>query len=166
MKENLWVSLAYFLAHLLLVVAVVLTLTTSVFVISSHKATGTIVQAYRAPQHRVTHLSVQFPLGDSKVQFSQEVMYYFPKSGESVSVLYDPNNPARAKIDRFWNLWNEVVICALLALFCYVAAIAAEQRNEQPRAPTARFLIFNDLRARVIAFAVVALIVLFRSCSQ
>lgn len=166
MNQNLWGSLAYFLGHVLLVVAGVLALTTSIFVISSHKASGTVLQAYRLPQHSVTHLSIEFPQGDTKVQFSQEVKYFFPKTGESVSVLYDPTNPARAKIDRFWNLWNEVIVCIVLALLCYGAAASAGQKSGQLEAPTAGFLIFNDIRARVVALVIVGAIALFRSCSQ
>jgi hypothetical protein len=167
MNENPWmIPLSFFLGHLLSVTAACLILITASFVISAEKTSGTVVQAYRLPNHRITHLTIEFPVNDEKIRFSQPINFYSTRLGQSIPVLYSRGDPKNARIGLFWSLWNGAIVCSFLALLCYAVASSARQNNEPVKFPSAGFLIFNDIRARVIAYIIVAAIVFWWSCSH
>ncbi|WP_111657207.1 DUF3592 domain-containing protein [Isoalcanivorax indicus] len=116
----------------LLAVAVGLGLNTQRFVAESHTATGQVValDASRSSDGGTTWRPVvSFRAGDGQTyRFSSQVSSNPPayKRGETVTVLYAPEQPDNARIKGLFSLWGGVLICALVGvMFTSVGGVAA-----------------------------------------
>jgi hypothetical protein len=162
MGRNPWISFAIVAGHLLALASIYLLVTTSIFVFSAERTTGVVISVERLPNHRVSNVTINFQSEGQNIRFSQDTKYYAPKEGDSVPVLYPKDNPGKAQIGYFWNLWIYVLVFSFLAVLCYVAAYFARE-DDEPQALSATFLIFNDLRARAIAVGIVVAVALLRA---
>ncbi|MBA3980649.1 MAG: DUF3592 domain-containing protein [Alcanivorax sp.] len=106
----------------LLAVAIGLGLNTQRFVAESHTATGQVValEASRTSEGGTTWRPVvSFRAGDGGTYtFTSRVSSNPPayERGETVTVLYAPDQPGNARIKGLFQLWGGVLICGLLGV--------------------------------------------------
>lgn len=134
--ELVWVVGNIFagLGGLFLVISLGFTYHTRNFVARAETATGQVV-ALEYRRSRDTHDGstsylyypvVEFALADGQqIRFESQVGSSWPRFrvGQAVEVLYDPRNPQKAQINRFWELWLfPVVFGGLGAVFFLIGA--------------------------------------------
>jgi len=107
------------------------------------KASGVVVEEVRrSSQDGGTSYAprVRFHARDGKaVDFVSSISSSPPRYvvGDRVSVIYDPANPSRARINSFWDLWFLPMILGVLSMFNLVLYWALGLYRERIRAKSA-----------------------------
>jgi hypothetical protein len=122
----------------LLVLGVHLYRTTNIFLAKALPATGRIVDlAANHSSDSTTYAPVvEFQVDGHRYKFKDSISSNPPsyRTGEIVKVLYDPDRPQSARIDRGrWNTAVPLFVCAFGALLCF-AGVWAESLRRRPRA--------------------------------
>jgi hypothetical protein len=126
LKKLLWITCrAWFVTGLCtLVVALGFGIYTSVFLIRSVPAKGTVVNLipeYDEENDSTNYAPVfSFAAGDGKIYTIKSGVATNPPGfevGQNVKVLYVPSHPANAKLASFRQLWFVTVLCVGLGVF-------------------------------------------------
>jgi hypothetical protein len=123
---------------LLLAVAAVTAFFTFRFVADSERADGTVVdlvESYDAENNRTSYYPVvHFETGEGRpVQFESDVTTS-DDVGDTVEVLYDPDDPNDAKLAGFFNLWGlSLIFGALGAAFTGIGGYLAHRTRRPSR---------------------------------
>jgi Protein of unknown function (DUF3592) len=107
---------------------------TSAFLAKALPAAGRVVDlAVNHSSHSSTWSPVvEFEVGDRRYRFKDSIGSDPPsyRRGDAVRVLYDPDQPQRARIDRGrWNTAIPILIAAFGALLCSLGVWSAAQRR-------------------------------------
>ena len=111
MSDNMKIGIIFPAVGLLLIaIAVIILIRTILFLIRSQKVKGTIVRmAYYSNSKGSSYNPVfSFTTTDGRTIEAEDSLGSNPpqfRVGQSVNVLYDPNNPNRARINKWSNLY-------------------------------------------------------------
>lgn len=137
-KAMMWLCGAF------IVLGLVFAVRTALFLRTAQPTTGTIVELIeRESDDGDTLFAPVYTFVDTTGRTNRVISSsasYPPVGlvGDKISVLFDPENPSRAELDRFFDLWGFTAIggglgTLYLAVFWIVAAVSKRKmRNAQP----------------------------------
>lgn len=111
---------------LLIIIAAVLFVRTIIFLLSSRKAKGTIVRMMQYSDATGSRYDpvFQFTTADGRTMEVEDSLGSNPpqfRVGQSINVLYDPNNPGRARINKWMNLYFAPFLLSSIGL-CFACS--------------------------------------------
>lgn len=129
-------TLAYILyavAIPIIIAGAIWTANTSITVLNSKKADGTIIEVINNGKS-LPHLVIEFTTPDKRnVQFRTSGNSLSHAEGESLHIIYEENHPRNANIDSFSTLWlyKLILICMGIGIFGMAFLIHSHHRNIQ-----------------------------------
>ncbi|MBA4140495.1 MAG: DUF3592 domain-containing protein [Segetibacter sp.] len=94
---------------------------------------GVVTKANFSPALNKPELVVDYKVGTETLQYKTNTWFLTTyKTGQQITIIYDPSNPSQACIFTFigyWLQWNELLFSALLFIVFLKAAIFITGKN-------------------------------------
>jgi hypothetical protein len=76
-------------------------------------------------RHRYTVLEVQYTTEEGAIKTLESthhslIGFLMPNVGQTVKVLYNPNDPTDFRVDQFSEMWSQTIVCAFFSLIVLI----------------------------------------------
>ena len=101
------------------------------FLKSAHRARGVVVDQGVRPGTDDYRVFIDFFGGDTRRRFSIPAQFYQYSDGDLVPLLYDPLDPRRVVLDRFWSMWTAWGLLLLVGPALCIGALFLPRRRHR-----------------------------------